>query len=524
MRVVDYLRKTTLSMLSVGVITINGNVAGPTIAETYRYLMSRTPMEVAQNGRWDTLKQASPVRSIHAVMLPTGKVLLVAGSGNDKKSFAAKSFKSVIWNPADSSFKSIETPADMFCSGHAFLPDGRVLIAGGTKAYENLQASPRKDYQGLKDAFIFDPWKETYERVPKMNEGRWYPTLVGLANGDILAASGLDEKGHILRGKTEIFDHINNTWVNRPDLNQGFATYPALFLTDDGRLLYSGSNSGYGETTFGRTPGIWNITNGSYQVVPGLHDAHMTETSSSVLLPPAQDQRVMILGGGGTGDSNQATKRTAIVDLKEIKPHYVDSAPLHDAVRYPSVVILPNDTLLETGGSAGYRKNDILNAQIYHPQTDTWEHVADPWVGRDYHSEALLLPDGRVATFGSDPLGKQFEMRIEVYSPAYIFKQHRPEITNVPTSIGRGDVFVFGMKNSGQIGSAKLIRPSAVTHVTDVEQRSVNLEYTAHTEAGQTHYHASVPENSALLPAGWYMFFVTDVAGTPSVARWIQVK
>ena len=510
--------------MAVGVVAINGNVAAPSVSEMYLYVMSRTPQAVLQNGRWDTLKQNSPVRAIHAALLPSGKVLLVAGSGNSKDNFAAKSFKTVLWNPKDSSFKDIFTPADLFCSGHAFLPDGRVLIAGGTKAYEDLSVRPKKDYQGIKDAFIFDTWKERYERVGSLNEGRWYPTLTGLPNGDVLAASGLDDKGKILQGNTEIFELDKNIWVNRPDLNHKFATYPSLILAADGRLFFSGSNSGYGTPDFGRTPGLWNLANNDFQVTPGLHDPHMTETSSSVLLPPAQDQRVMIMGGGGTGDSNNATKRVDIIDLKAAAPHFESAAPLEHGVRYPSVVILPDDTVLQTGGSAGYRRNDVLVAQIYHPTTNTWEKVADPWVGRNYHSEALLLPDGRVATFGSDPLGKQFEMRIEVYSPSYLFKTKRPELKYVPKVAERGQQFEFSVSSSSPIASAKLMRPSAVTHVTDVEQRSVKLQISEHTENNSTHFHSVIPQNSALLPSGWYMLFVTDSSGIPSQGQWVQVK
>ncbi|QCX82694.1 hypothetical protein C9F11_45690 (plasmid) [Streptomyces sp. YIM 121038] len=128
------------------------------------------------------------------------------------------------------------------------------------------------------------------------------------------------------------------------------------------------------------------------------------------VLPLAQDKKVMVLGGGGVGESAKATARTAIVDLDGPRPAFRPGPRLPEKSRYPNSVILPDGTLFTTGGSRGYPGrsrggSDILRAQIYHPATKTFTRAAAPAVGRNYHTEALLLPDGRVAAFGSDPLG-----------------------------------------------------------------------------------------------------------------------
>ena len=108
----------------------------------------------------------------------------------------------------------------------------------------------------------------------------------------------------------------------------------------DGRLFYSGSNAGYSRSDgAGRLPGIWNLTDDSFAAVDGLRDAQLTETSASVLLPPAQDQRVMVLGGGGIGDSAESTARTDIVDLRGEQPHFTPGADLAQPTRYLSGVI-----------------------------------------------------------------------------------------------------------------------------------------------------------------------------------------
>ncbi|MBB4766412.1 galactose oxidase-like domain-containing protein [Amorphoplanes digitatis] len=596
-----------------------------------------------QYGHWARLPvpHTFRVNAIHAALLHTGKVLIIAGSGNNRENFEAGTFRSILYDPARNSFAEVPTPTDVFCAGHTFLPDGRLLIAGGTKSYEVLEkdithaagvmkiknespaGGPRvfpkgtrltakdgrayltrddvtvpaaiamkhgdqvmthagaaevwvdaeaagdasivdhpaqytlagltgldqrniyglsdkitrekQEYGGDRTSYEFDPQTERYVRTGDMVRSRWYPTLAEMPNGDVLAVSGLDEFGRILPGDNESYVRAQKRWVAAPKLKRVFPTYPGLHLMQDGRLFFSGSNSGYGSDTEGRTPGLWDLTNNKFQVVPGLPDPRMTETSSSVLLPPAQDQKVMIFGGGEVGESPVSTRRTAIADLDEPKPAYRPGPDLPQPARYLSTVLLPDDTVLTTGGSSGYRggeyrgqtRSDLYNAQIYRPDRDRFETAAESTVGRNYHSEALLLPDGRVITLGSDPLydraGKDpgtFEQRIEVYSPPYLFKGPRPGVGAGPDTLERGAKAGFATADAGRIRAARLLRPGAVTHVTDVDQRSVALDL-ARTADGVT---VTVPQDKGLVPAGWYMLFLIDDKGVPSTGRWVRVR
>jgi hypothetical protein len=118
----------------------------------------------------------------------------------------------------------------VFCAGHTVLADGRVLFAGGTKKYEILkQDAPdhkQHEFQGLKDSYVFDRSAESYRRVGDLNHARWYPSLVTLPNGWVVAVSGLDEKGVIDPGNTEVFDTATNRWSEAPQLHREFPTYP----------------------------------------------------------------------------------------------------------------------------------------------------------------------------------------------------------------------------------------------------------------------------------------------------------
>src|SRR5262249_37076029 len=135
----------------------------------------------------------------------------------------------------------------------------------------------------------------------------------------------------------------------------------------------------------------------------------------------------------------------------------------------------------------GEHKSDILAANIYHPDSNTFSGAADPTVGRDYHSEALLLPDGRVVTMGSNPLyddkadtiGGKFEHRIEIYTPPYLSHGPRPALSGGPQRVMLGNTAHFTTSTPGDVARLRLMRPSSVTHVTDVQQRSIELPFTA---------------------------------------------
>ncbi|MEV7993160.1 kelch motif-containing protein [Streptomyces sp. NPDC086077] len=594
----------------------------------------------AENGRWEIVEFPEEYRqnTIHAALLHTGKVLLVAGSGNDQDNFDAKKFDTRLWDPVKGTVKKVPTPNDLFCTGHTQLGNGNLLIAGGTKRYEKLQgdvkkagglmivynenpdkpitvpagtrftgkengrtfvskdpvlvprakkvfdkatgrflrndpgfgriyveaagegakyetgtqdnyrvqgltgpdarntygiaqklALDKKDFQGIRDAYEFDPVAERYIKVDPMKEARWYPTLTTLSDGKVLSVSGLDDIGQLVPGKNEVFDPRTKEWSYTAKERQ-FPTYPALFLMQNGRIFYSGANAGYGPDDVGREPGIWDVETNGFTEVPGLSDANMLETANTVLLPPAQDEKYMVIGGGGVGESRLASEKTRIVDLSAREPRFVDGPSLGTGTRYPQASLLPDDSVLIAGGSRDYRgrgDSDILQARLYDPSTNELRRVADPLVGRNYHSGSLLLPDGRVMFFGSDSLfgdaantkPGEFEQRVEVYTPPYLYRGARPSLSGGPRTIARGESGTFTSRQASSVKDVRLIRPSASTHVTDVDQRSVALDFTVTGDEVTV----TVPRNRNLVQSGWYMLFVIDGEGTPSRARWVRV-
>src|SRR4051812_22268944 len=164
-------------------------------------------------GKWSVAPTPAPVRAVHAALLKNGHVLLIQGSGNDPNVFAAGTFTTTEWDPVANTFRSIPTPYDMFCAGHAALPDGSLLVAGGTAAYPDQ--SGNLDYKGSTHAYKFDTATHKYVQVPDLAEGHWYPTLVNRGDGTVIAVSGLDQNA-ILQSHMQIFDSTGNggagTW------------------------------------------------------------------------------------------------------------------------------------------------------------------------------------------------------------------------------------------------------------------------------------------------------------------------
>ena len=268
--------------------------------------------------------------------------------------------------------------------------------------------------------------------------------------------------------------------------------------------------------------------------VPDLLAPDSRNQSASVLLPPAQTQQVLICGGGPVGkvDQTDATDAVSIVDLTVADPHYVPAAPMALPRLHLNAVILPDHTVFVGGGSLKQEDQPLarLEAEIYDPATNTWSLMAAATVARLYHSTALLLTDGRVVAAGGNPEGgaqvaweppaPQEEMRLEVFSPPYLFRGPRPQIEDAPGTATYGQTITITTPQAGTIRWASLVKNGVTTHSFDSGQRLVDLTITS--QANST-LQATVPTNPNLTPPGWYMLFLVDQQAIPSIASWIQI-
>ena len=488
------------------------------------------PLEAAEDepdtgGTWRILDHSSEILGVHAALLHTGDVLWFAGSGADPDDFDAKRFRTRVWKYPSRRMTSPRTPIDLFCAGQSFLEGGRLLAAGGTGQYG--------PFRGIRDALVFDPEDERWIRVRRMLHPRWYPTLTTLGDGRILSVSGRGATRTLIR-QPEIFE-AGEGWRRLPSPGL-IPWYPHLFLLDDGRIFYSG---GQMSGNRGVRPQIWNIANGNTRVVPGLPQPRFRNQSASVLLGDARDQRVMICGGGGAeihehGDDEDhpfeddedlphiATRSCAIVDLSGANPRYRATGRLHEPRMHLNATLLPDRTVLANGGARveEHRVDASLHAEIFNPRTGRWTLGAKSRVPRLYHSTSLLVPDGRVVTAGSNPAPKADELRIEVYSPPYLFKGPRPQLTLARDRVAYGGRMRATVPGAADLREINLLRPGATTHAFNNEQRLLGLEVSVDAPDRVT---LTFPRRRTIAPPGWYMVFAISADGVPSVGQFVRL-
>lgn len=231
----------------------------------------------------------------------------------------------------------------------------------------------------------------------------------------------------------------------------------------------------------------------------------------------------MVIGGGNQYADVGAVASTAIADLKATSPTFTPGPAIDAAKMYVSAVVLPDSTVLQTGGatkSVVYNGSPVTSTQIFNPTTNSWTKVASATVPRVYHSSAILLPDGRVATFGGNPTNS-FEMRIEVFTPPYLETgTARPTISGSVNDLRYGDAVNYSTTQASAIRNVVLVRPGSTTHSSDPNQRLVDVNFTK-TGSGVA---VTMPTEPNLAPPGWYMLFVIDSSGVPSAAKWIHLE
>ena len=202
------------------------------------------------------------------------------------------------------------------------------------------------------------------------------------------------------------------------------------------------------------------------------------------------------------------------------------TSPMAFPRAYHNLTLLPDGTVLTSGGmstSDGVDLNRaVLPAEIWNPDTETWKTVASLSNGREYHSTALLLPDGRVLMAGGGQLPGSpavNQNNAEIYSPPYLFKGTRPTITAAPTtSVQYGSSFTVTTPDAANIASVSLIRTPSVTHAFDQNQRFQWLNFTK----GSGQLTVTAPASANVAPPGYYMLFIVNTNGVPSVSKFIR--
>ena len=496
-------------------------------------------LDPATDGRCDVRFRPGGPSAIHVSTLADGRVFCF-GFGDGGMDPDPGAF---VIDPATGTTASPATKHHLFCSGHALLPDGRLVIMGG--CCDEVSA-----------VRIFDPATITLEHHDDMPHGRWYPTATILSDGRAAVISGSQKSGPLstknpVNGTVQVFDVAQPAGhrlsaeepapspfsPHFPAGHQEIDLYPWNFVLPDGRVLVHSRNS----TRFWHpgTPGHWDPT-----VLKAQRNESRTYPGqgTGVLLPllPGDGYRVrmMTIGGGGVDreayyqgghDDDPATDTAEILDLGAAHPAWQYVAPMHHPRVLCDGVLLPDGKVLVVGGSSTGRSDvaadPVLPTELYDPSAGTWTELAPINCPHLYHSTALLLPDGRVMRGGKDgqfqrnPF-KYFEHRLELFSPPYLFAGPRPQISSAPAGGGYGQDITIGCPAPADIAGVALIRAGAVTHGFHMDQRYVGLEITGTAASELT---VRLPPDGHVAPPGAYMLFLLDGAGLPSVASMLTV-
>ncbi|MEQ1636559.1 MAG: galactose oxidase-like domain-containing protein [Methylococcales bacterium] len=512
-------------------------------------------------GRWFQVggNTAAEILAVHAALLHTGKIVYFGGDQHTSslnssgdvdhtRLFDCSTF-------AITAVTGLPGNVDLFCSGHAQLADGRIIAAGGTRNWGGGGIHPSGHFIGIRDAYLFDPSDEQWHVTGKLvtqrasevaagldiekTGGKWYPTLITLADGRVLAVSGhpeVDDSRHN-NNSLELYDPATGVWSivgseDYPNIDTVDARryeYPRLHVLPDGGVI---SMSPMANRRLEKWYPYTDATDWDDVIAPppeGIYDNWFAQDTTSVLLPlsPADKYRARIMQAGGS--------MPYILDLGNLAAGWIP-AP-RTMIDHPSPgdmnpvrenadsIILPTGEVFIEGGlkNGSNDATGVRAPESYNPATGTWRVLPATSVVRGYHSTALLMPNGAVWVAGSNfnastGLANR-ELRIEIFEPWY-FCGRRPNITDAAPKACHGDKLEIRTPDAADIRRVVLVRCGTVTHNFNPDQRHITLEFTR--EKGDVVL-AQVPPEPNVVIVGYYLLFVIDSTGRPSLGRFVQI-
>lgn len=475
------------------------------------------------SGLWGPVVNTEVIPVFQAV-LPNGKVLIWDSIGDAPVDQypVHSSTRVIVWDPITNTSKRVDVQGyNIFCAGFAHLPNGNILVAGGNK-------NPAMD--GIVQTHIFNWQTETWTRGANMTVDRWYPSVTNTANGEQIivggAKAGADNRSEVYQANGAI-----RKLTGFGSGGYGGRVYPMIASRPDALMQFIGP---YTQTFTVGTGGIGQLLN--FQVRDNIARYYGS-------FAPYDVGKYLVVGGGSITENGipYSPTRTAVTldSNTTIAPKVAATGSMSIQRLQHNATALPDGTVLVTGGMSrtmnGSAQVDLANATtgatIWNPVTGTWSDLASAARIRQYHSTASLLPDGRVMTGGGGICGPcvtagYMEKNVEYFSPPYLFKKDgsgqpadRPVIDTQPGTIQINRNFTFITQQAANIRKVALVGLSDVTHSTDNGQRYVPLKYTVNG----TTITATGPGTGGTTPPGYYMLFIVDAAGVPSVAKIVQV-
>ncbi len=456
-----------------------------------------------------------PLVPVAAAHLSNGKVLTWSAYQPDRYGGSGVT-QTAIFDPATSTVTGrtvSETGHDMFCPGTALLPDGRLIVSGGSDAGKTS---------------LYDPSDDSWTSGAMMTTPRGYHATTTLPDGRVFALGGSWSGG--LGGKHgEIWSPATG-WQSL----SGVPVDP--ILTGDPAGVYRADNHGWffswtDERVFHAGPSRqlnWFGTGGNGSSTPaGVRGDDTDAMNGNAVMYDIG--KLLTVGGAPAYENSTASNRAYVIDINDgVEVRKVASMAYPRA--FHNSVVLPDGKVLVLGGMTSpvpfSDANSIYNAELWDPTTEQFTRLAAAATPRNYHSVALLLPDGRVFSGGGGLCGNCSTNHADgqIFTPPYLLNpdgtpRPRPAITSAPASASAGDTVT--VDTSHAVTQFALLRLGAVTHTVNNDQRRIPL---TPTTVSNTRYTVTIPADRGITLPGYYMLFALDSAGVPSMAKMIRIS
>ncbi|KKY17432.1 putative copper radical oxidase [Phaeomoniella chlamydospora] len=434
-------------------------------------------------GSYDFI-MSSPIIALVSSVATNGKVVFLEkyGTSQENNSSGTYEFDPSLAPDYDTAFRELHVETDIFCSASIVLPDkvGRQINVGGwsgdaTYGIRIYWPDGSLGVPGTND------WQENYEEL-SLQQGRWYPSAMVLANGSILVVGGEEGSNGAPVPTLELLPRVGGVvecdYLARTD---PYSTYPFLAVLPSGGVFIGYYNEArvLSSDTFATIKELPNIPGQVNDFLAGrTYPFEGTMMLMPQYAPYDEPLTILICGGSNPGPAY------GVDNCVSIQPDSDD--PTWTIERMPSsrvivcMVSLPDGTYLilngGENGAAGFGlgRDPNHNAVLYDPAKSVGSRMtsmANTTIDRLYHSEAILMMDGSILVSGSDPEDGTHpqEHRLEYFSPPYLLSgASRPafSIDNTDWAYGETVSFTLTAQTSTDI-RVSLIAAMGSTHDKD---------------------------------------------------------
>ncbi|WP_426978405.1 discoidin domain-containing protein [Pseudarthrobacter sp. O4] len=405
------------------------------------------------------------------------------------------------------------TGHDMFCPGTSMLPDGRIMVSGGSSSTKTS---------------LYNPATNKWSPGPDMKIARGYHSNVTTSTGEVFTIGG-SWSGGIGNKNGEVWSAAGG-WRKLPnvlvdniltaDPRGGYRSdnHPWLFAAPGGRVFHAGPSR---QMNWISTTGQGSITSAGPRA-----DSQDAMNGDAVMYDVG---KILTVGGATAYEKTPATARAYTIDINNA----VKTARTADMAvtrSFANGVALPDGQVLVVGGQATpVTFTDTaarMAPEIWNPATGKWTTLAPMAIPRTYHSVGMLLPDGKVFVGGGGLCNTCTTNHLdgEIFTPPYLLNadgsaRTRPKIVTAPASAATGST--IAVTTGAPVTNFSLMRMSTVTHTVNTDQRRIPL--TATSVSGNT-ASLTLPADRGVLVPGSYLLFAMDANGVPSVASTINIK